>query len=83
MAYVCRGTALVYKQEYDKSFADIEEALKLDPKLVRGYVGRGIVWAHRGDDVKAIADYNEALRLEPNNVTALQNRASPGRTRRS
>src|SRR5258708_1066046 len=66
-------TALV-QGNYDTAIAHFDEAIRIDPKFVRGYHGRGVAFFHKGVHDKAIASYTEALRLEPQNDVALFDR---------
>ena len=50
----------------DKAIADLNEAIRLDPKFDRAYCWRGIAYEKNGELDKAIADYTEAIRLDPN-----------------
>jgi tetratricopeptide (TPR) repeat protein len=73
-----RGYVWQAKGEYDKVIADYNEAIRLDPKLVRAFVNRGSAWLIKGDNDKAIADYDEAIRLDPKTPPLSPVEASPG-----
>ena len=60
-----RGIALSQKKEYDKAWADLNEAIRLDPKLATAYVIRGEIWLKKNDLDHAIADLSEAVRIDP------------------
>ena len=48
-----------------KALADLNEAIRLNPKLPEAYASRGIVHFKLGQFKEEIADYTEALRLDP------------------
>jgi tetratricopeptide (TPR) repeat protein len=75
-AFSNRAAAYYYKQDYDRSLEDYEEAVRLDPKDAAAYTGRGYAWQAKGDFDRAFADYGEAIRLDPKYATAYQDRGS-------
>jgi tetratricopeptide (TPR) repeat protein len=64
-ALLCRGQALSHSGEYDKAIKDLDEAIRLDPKLYLAFDARGSALYAKGLYDKAIADLSEAIRLEP------------------
>ena len=60
--------------EYDLAIADLNEAIRLDPKDAAVYANRGGVYAMKGDFDAAIADCTEAIRLDPKNAKAYNTR---------
>lgn len=54
----------------DKALADLNAAIKLDPKFAPAYYGRGNVYAEKGDFEKALADFQEAIKLDPKDLLA-------------
>ncbi len=56
-----------------RALADLDEAIRLDPKYADPYTNRGDVWS-QGDFDRAIADYDEALRLNSRSVLAFSHR---------
>ena len=74
-AYLGRGLAYAYKNEYDRVIADFSEAIRLDPNLAVAYLGRGRSYAEKKEYDRAIADYSQAIRLDPNLAEAYNNRA--------
>ena len=64
-AFVARSVFWLVSGQRVKAIADINEAIRLDPKDPVGYSLRGGLWSHTGDYDKAIADYTEAIRLNP------------------
>ncbi len=73
-AFGDRGYAWFLKKEYDKSLADFDEAIRLDPENVRFFRGRAAVRSVLKDYDNAIADYDTALCFDPKNVDTLLRR---------
>jgi Tfp pilus assembly protein PilF len=69
----------VHKGDYDRALADLNEAIRLDPKSVLAFSQRGVLYVHKGDNGRAIADFNEAIGLDPNNALAFCNRGAAKR----
>ncbi len=64
MAYNNRGNAYNDLGEHQRAIEDLNEAIRLDPKLAMAYNNRGISYGNLGEHQRAIEDYDEALRLE-------------------
>src|SRR5689334_10179029 len=60
-----RGAAYRAKGDNERAVADLNEAIRLDPKLAMAYNNRGAYYNEQGDNDRAIADYNQAIRLDP------------------
>lgn len=60
-----RGMGWSSKGEYDKGIADINRAIKLNPKGSYGYIWRGNIWMRKGVYDKSLADINRAIALDP------------------
>jgi tetratricopeptide (TPR) repeat protein len=66
-----RGLYWMDKKRFDLAMADLDSALKLDPKFSIVYHAlRGSCLAMQGQNDKAQADFEEALRLGPNDQRA-------------
>ncbi len=74
-AYNNRGSAWAAKGETDRALADLDQAIKLDPRLPDAYINRGNAKRERLDLAAAIADYTLAISLSPNAALAYYNRA--------
>jgi tetratricopeptide (TPR) repeat protein len=73
-AYNARGVAYYQSEEYDPAIADIDQAIRIYPKLVKAYYNRGLVDRAKGDLDKALADFSDAIRLDPKYVMSFNNR---------
>jgi tetratricopeptide (TPR) repeat protein len=74
--YNNRGVGYRIKGDYDRAFADLNEAIRLDPKFQTAYRNRGVAYGFRGDYDRAIADFNEAMRLNPKTAWAYGERGA-------
>ncbi len=74
-AFIYRANAYRIKGELDLALADLNSALKLDPKLPRALVARAEVYAAKVNFDQAIADYTKAIASEPNAIEAYRGRA--------
>jgi tetratricopeptide (TPR) repeat protein len=75
-AYCNRGEGLTDKSQLDAAFADLNEAVRIDPNYPCAYANRGRVYVLRGDPDRAMTDYNEAIRLDPGFALAYSNRGN-------
>jgi len=76
VAYVLRGMAYAGKKDYDRSIADFNEAIRINPNLAMAYNNRGSAVQSKGDYDRAIADYSEAIRINPSYAVAYSNRGN-------
>ena len=74
--YSNRAAAYHEQGDIDRAIADLNEAIRLDPKLAMALNNRGAAYNERGDNDRAIADYNEAIRIDPKFVMAFSNRGN-------
>ena len=65
-----RAAIWYLKGEYDKSIAECDEVIKLDPKDANAYDERGSAWKAKGNYEKALADYEHAVKLVPTSAPA-------------
>ena len=84
-AYSHRGRAYGRKEDYDREIADLDQAIRLDPKyagtgtqfgLAVTYYSRAVTNTRKGDYDRAIADLDQAIRLDPKNVVFYASRGS-------
>jgi tetratricopeptide (TPR) repeat protein len=66
--YTRRGMIYAEKGDRDRSLADFNMALELDPEYASAYDHRGAWYVIQREPGKALADMNRALELAPNNA---------------
>ena len=74
--YTNRAAAYRATGDNDRAIADLNEAIRLDPKLAMAHNNRGAAYNEQGDNDRAIADYNEAIRIDPKLAMAFSNRGN-------
>jgi tetratricopeptide (TPR) repeat protein len=74
--YSNRAAAYHDQGDNDRAIADLNEAIRLDPKLAMAFNNRGAAYNEQGDNDRAIADYNEAIRIDPKFAMAFSNRGN-------
>jgi len=72
--YLLRGNSYALTNQFDKSVADYNKIIQLNPNYAEAYNNMGIVWWEKGDYDKAIVDCNKAIQLNPNLTEAYSNR---------
>jgi tetratricopeptide (TPR) repeat protein len=72
--YDNRGVEYANKHDFDRAFADYDEAIRTDPKFAFPYSNRGDARRLNGDVEQGLADLNQAIRLDPNFGNAYYNR---------
>ena len=73
-SYYDQGDEHHDREEFEQAIADLNQAIRLNPKLVKAYNLRGIVYDDQGKYDLAIADYNQAIQLDPKYAGAYYNR---------
>jgi tetratricopeptide (TPR) repeat protein len=63
-AYEIRGVAYEDKGDYDHAIEDLNESIRLNPRVADSFYSRGIAYNHKYEFDRAIQDYNEAVRLK-------------------
>ena len=74
--YSNRSAAYHEQGDNDRALADLNKAIRLDPKFAMAFNNRGAAYNERSDNDRAIADYNEAIRIDPKLAMAFQNRGN-------
>ena len=74
IAFNNRGMAWNDKGEHDVAIGDLNEAIRLNPKLAVAYSNRGRAYRGKGDHDRAIADYTTAIKLDPKPGATYNNR---------
>jgi len=72
--YTARGLAKATKGDLKGAIADLNVAIKIDPKSASAYDARAEVELEMGNIQGAFADYNRALALDPKLGTAYSGR---------
>ncbi len=70
-SYLMRSMVEADQRQPDKARADLNEAIKVDPKDAAARVARGSFYLSTGNLAQALADFNIAIRLDPKNASAL------------
>jgi tetratricopeptide (TPR) repeat protein len=69
-AFLMRGVVRFENDDLDHAFADVDEAIRLDPKYVAALVERAYLWQCRNRLDLALADVNQAIKLDSRNSYA-------------
>ncbi len=70
-----RGHAWLFKNEYDKAIAELDQAIHIQPGFAEPYVDRGFAHSSKREYHQALADYEKAIGLDPQNLAAFNFRA--------
>ncbi len=74
--YLMRADIAMHStHDYKAALADMNEAIKLQPRYAGFFINRAFLRYMTDDYFGAMADYDYALQLEPDNAVALFNRA--------
>jgi tetratricopeptide (TPR) repeat protein len=63
VTYVNRGGHFLDRGEIERSLADFEAAIRLDPNDSRAYVARGLLYRGRGEESAALAEFDHAISI--------------------
>ena len=70
IAYCIRGSAYLYKGEYNCALENFNEAEKLNPKNADAYCGLGYAYINKNEYDCALKNFNEAIKLDPEHADA-------------
>lgn len=74
--YLMRADIAINRnQDYTQAAADMDEAIRLQPKVPGYFINRAFIRYRLDDYFGAMSDYDYALQLDPLNFVALYNRA--------
>jgi tetratricopeptide (TPR) repeat protein len=76
LAYNNRGSAYLFKKDYDRAIADFNQAIKLQPDRINAYLNRAAAYLSKQDYDRALADVNRVIQLQPDFALAYVNRAT-------
>lgn len=69
--YNNRGYAYLMKGNLDSALADLNEAIRINPRYIKAYGNRSVIWHRQWAYDREIADLNEALRIGEKNSDVL------------
>lgn len=75
-AYLLRGGILIESGDCERGLPDIQECIRLNPKLAEAHYARGLCRVRANQLGPAIADFTEAIRWRQDYVEAYHNRAT-------
>ena len=64
-SYANRGRFYAAQNELDRALADLDEALRLNPRIADAQYNRGYCYALQGHYDKALAALDQSIRLDP------------------
>lgn len=74
--YLLRADIAINRnKDYKQALADMDEAIKLQPKVPGYFINRAFLRYRLDDYFGAMSDYDYALQLDPTNFVAVYNRA--------
>ncbi|MBN2145374.1 MAG: protein kinase [Candidatus Aureabacteria bacterium] len=62
-----RGVQKYRSNELDQAITEWDQALLINPALVKTYLWRGSAYSRKGDEERAFLDFNKALEMDPDN----------------
>ncbi len=71
---VGKARTLIEQARYPEAIAELDRAIKQDPKFAFAYAWRGTAKTRMGQFNEAMADLNEALKIDPANTLGLTQR---------
>ena len=69
-AYCARSDIYARKQDFERALADLNEAIRSNPKCAQAFYYRGLVYQCRLDYVRALADFEASAHLDPHHYEA-------------
>jgi tetratricopeptide (TPR) repeat protein len=73
---VGKARSLIQQGKYAEAIAELDRAVKQDPKFPFAYAWRGVAKSRVGKIDEAMVDFNEALKVDPRNTFALAQRGN-------
>lgn len=72
-AYMYRGYAKSFLEDYEEALADVNSALEIDPQFARAFNFRGYIYDSQDKPEEALAEYEMAIELDPEYGTPYNN----------
>ncbi len=76
IAYGRRGVAYERRGDYDRAIADLNAAVRIDPKSVNALRVRGNYYRDQNDFEHALENYNQAIAVNPKDPETFTQRAN-------
>lgn len=73
-AYLMRAIVCEDNDRFDRSFRDLGEAIRLDPRNASALIERSFLWASRNRMDLALEDVNRAIQVDPKSADAYMER---------
>lgn len=73
---VARAGKAVLAGDNESAMRDLDEAIRLSPKLATAYSNRGVIYLQQQDYQRAIVDFDTAISLDPTRASAFNNRGN-------
>jgi Flp pilus assembly protein TadD len=70
-----KGKDLSLDNKFEQAIQNYNQAIKLDPKMVKAYNNRGVAYMNGKQYDLAIADFTKVIELDPKHGKAYNNRA--------
>ena len=74
-AYISRASGYRANGDYDRALADLDKALRLDPKSAPALLERASIYDVKSEFDRAIADYDTVLKLDKDSLAVRSGRA--------
>jgi len=74
MALTNRGHVYSLLGQHAKALADLDEAIRLNPKNDTAFNNRGLVYFEKREYERAIKEFDESIRLNPRDAIVYHNR---------
>src|SRR5205085_7878460 len=64
-SHYLRGIDLLRSQDPSRAIVELDEALKLDPRLAEAYDAKGLAHLAQGNPAAALEEFRRALQIKP------------------
>ena len=73
-AFEKRASEYLHNRDYDGAIQELNQALRLNPRLAGAFYGLGTAYWNKGEYDRAIQDYDQAVKLKPRYANAFYGR---------